>query len=149
MEASLRLKNELSNIRKERPFGFYAKPFKRDIMHWNCQIHHNGFYFTLTMKFSNKYPMEPPVIMFNEKVYHPNVYNTNAICLDLLSTRWSPALTIMDLLKGISRLFDTPNPESPANREAAALYFKNREKYNLKVLENNRKFHSKYHFSKD
>ena len=46
---------------------------------------------------------------------------------------WRPAITIKQMLLGIQDLLDTPNPNSPANSEAAQLWNENRREFNRRV----------------
>lgn len=144
MEATVRLQNELKSFHKQRPFGFYARPSSASIFLWNCQIFHQGYFFGLTMTFTKEYPLSPPRIKFDKKMYHPNIYSDNSVCLDILSLKWSPSLTILDILNGLKQLLDFPNPASPANSGAAAIYSTNRAKYNEKVKEHNNKLYLCY-----
>lgn len=144
MEASVRLQNELKNFQRTRGYGFYARPDPRNILEWKCQFLHKGYFFTLAMSFSQSYPVVPPKIKFDNSIYHPNVFPDNSVCLDIISSKWSPALTIRDILMGLKQLFDFPNPSSPANNGAASLYTKNISKYYKKVEECSAKYHSKY-----
>jgi ubiquitin-protein ligase len=55
------------------------------------------------------------------------------ICLDLLQNNWSPIYDISAVLTSIQSLLCDPNPNSPANSEAARLYQENRREYNKRV----------------
>lgn len=149
MDASIRLQNELSNIRKARIYGFYARPSRRNIHHWSCQIHHGGYFYQLVMKFPQQYPMSPPVVAFTKPVYHPNVYSNNTVCLDLLAEKWCPSITVSDILGALAQLLQYPNPNSPANVEAAKNYRENRSVYEEKMEACNRKNHAHYVFLRD
>lgn len=144
METNLRLQNELKNFLKTKSFGFYARPSPKNALEWSCQFYHDGYFFGVTMIFSHEYPFKPPSITFNDKIYHPNVYSDNHICLDIISSKWSPSLTIKDILTALKQLLDCPNPKSPANGKAGSLYSKDINKYKEKVKETNEK-HNKFY----
>lgn len=70
--------------------------------------------------------MTPPKVVFDTKIYHPNIGitifyldNLGRICLDILKKNWSPALQIKSVLLSIQSLLSEPNPEDPLNNEAA------------------------------
>jgi len=63
------------------------------------------------------------------------VYANGAICLDILQNQWSPIYDIAAILTSIQSLLTDPNPNSPANVEAAKLYQENRREYDRKVME--------------
>lgn len=54
------------------------------------------------------------------------VYADGQICLDILQNRWSPTYNVGGILASIQSLLDEPNPNSPANAEAAKLYTENK-----------------------
>lgn len=92
-----------------------------------------GGTFNLTLQFSEEYPNRPPVVKFVSKLFHPNVYNDGGICLDILQSNWSPIYDISAVLTSIQSLLCDPNPNSPANSEAARLFQENRREYNKRV----------------
>ena len=57
------------------------------------------------------------------------------ICLDLLQSMWSPIYDVSSILTSVQSLLSDPNPSSPANAEAAALYSNNRAEYERRVRE--------------
>ena len=63
------------------------------------------------------------------------VYADGSICLDILQNQWSPIYDISAILTSIQSLLCDPNPNSPANSEAARLYQENRREYERKVKE--------------
>lgn len=144
MDCVVRLKNELSNFNKSRPFGCFAFPDQNDFMEWSCLVHHKGFYYSFKLKFKSSYPITPPVLRFNKKVFHPNIYHDRYVCLDILASKWSPSFSIKDIVIGLKQLFDNPNPDSPANEKAADLLVNSPDKYNKEVQNCNKANHTYY-----
>ena len=80
-----------------------------------------GGMFTLILEFSDEYPNKPPKVKFTTKMFHPNIYNDGRLCLDILNTNWSPVYDVSSILTSIQSLLCDPNPNSPANAEAAQM----------------------------
>jgi ubiquitin-conjugating enzyme E2 D len=55
---------------------------------------YQGGVFFLTIHFPTDYPFKPPKVAFTTRIYHPNINSNGSICLDILRSQWSPALTI-------------------------------------------------------
>ncbi|KAF7721088.1 Ubiquitin-conjugating enzyme E2 2 [Apophysomyces ossiformis] len=116
-------------------------PCPDNIMLWNAVIFgpadtpfEDGT-FKLVLQFDETYPNKPPQVKFVSKMFHPNVYANGELCLDILQNRWSPTYDVAAILTSIQSLLHDPNPNSPANAEAANLYRENRKEYVRRVRE--------------
>jgi ubiquitin-conjugating enzyme E2 A len=59
--------------------------------------------FRLVMHFEEQYPNKPPAVKFISTMFHPNVYATGELCLDILQNRWSPTYDVAAVLTSIQR----------------------------------------------
>jgi ubiquitin-protein ligase len=59
--------------------------------------------FSLVMNFEEQYPNKPPAVKFVSQMFHPNVYATGELCLDILQNRWSPTYDVAAVLTSIQR----------------------------------------------
>ncbi len=136
-----RLLHDFKKMQKDQPSGVCATPNEDNIMSWQAVIFGpddtpwEGGVFKLTLEFTEDYPNKPPKVAFTTKIFHPNVYANGSICLDILQSQWSPIYDISAILTSIQSLLNDPNPNSPANGEAAKLFQENRREYNKKVKE--------------
>lgn len=89
--------------------------------------------FKLLLNFDESYPNKPPTVKFLSRMFHPNVYANGELCLDILQNRWSPTYDVAAILTSIQSLLHDPNPNSPANAEAAQLYRENMKEYVRRV----------------
>ncbi|KAB0347744.1 hypothetical protein FD755_004826 [Muntiacus reevesi] len=101
---------------------------------------YQGGVFFLTVHFPTDYPFKPPKIAFTTKIYHPNINSNGSICLDILRSQWSPALTVSKVLLSICSLLCDPNPDDPLVPDIAQIYKSDKEKYNRHAREWTQKY---------
>ncbi|KAL8528311.1 hypothetical protein ACS0TY_005934 [Phlomoides rotata] len=136
-----RLMRDFKRLQHDPPAGISGAPYDDNIMLWNAVIFGpddtpwDGGTFKLTLQFSEDYPNKAPVVRFISRMFHPNIYADGSICLDILQNQWSPIYDVAAILTSIQSLLYDPNPNSPANSEAARLYSENKREYNRKVRE--------------
>ncbi len=142
-----RLTKELKDMLQDPPSNISAGQVSEDdLFKWKGTIFgpqgspYQGGVFKLSIVFPANYPFKAPQITFVTPIYHPNISRTGSICLDILGSEWSPALSISRVLLSISSLLTEPNPDDPMRSDVANLYVKDREKYN----EEARKLTQKY-----
>eukprot|EP01113_Clastostelium_recurvatum_P001972 TRINITY_DN1081_c0_g1_i1.p1 TRINITY_DN1081_c0_g1~~TRINITY_DN1081_c0_g1_i1.p1 ORF type:complete len:152 (-),score=21.78 TRINITY_DN1081_c0_g1_i1:349-804(-) len=139
--ARRRLMRDFKRLQNDPPAGISGAPQESNILLWHAVIFGpeetawEGGTFKLSLQFSEEYPNKAPVVRFLSKMFHPNVYADGAICLDILQNQWSPIYDIAAILTSIQSLLCDPNPNSPANSEAARLFQENKREYNRRVKE--------------
>ncbi|KAK2530780.1 hypothetical protein Q9233_005999 [Columba guinea] len=129
---------ELSDLQRDPPAHCSAGPVGDDLFHWQATIMgppdsaYQGGVFFLTVHFPTDYPFKPPKIAFTTKIYHPNINSNGSICLDILRSQWSPALTVskgkLTVLLSICSLLCDPNPDDPLVPDIAQIYKSDKEK---------------------
>jgi ubiquitin-conjugating enzyme E2 D/E len=139
--ATNRIKRELLDLQRDPPSNCSAGPDGDNMYKWKGVIlgpsdsPYSGGLFHLNINFPVDYPFKPPLISFSTQIYHPNINSAGAICLDILKTQWSPALTISKVLLSVCSLLNDPNPEDPLVPEIARIYTTDRAEYNRKAKE--------------
>uniref|UniRef100_A0A7N9ATI8 E2 ubiquitin-conjugating enzyme n=1 Tax=Mastacembelus armatus TaxID=205130 RepID=A0A7N9ATI8_9TELE len=117
---------ELNDLARDPPAQCSAGPVGDDS---NDSPYQGGVFF-LTIHFPTDYPFKPPKVAFTTRIYHPNINSNGSICLDILRSQWSPALTISKVLLSICSLLCDPNPDDPLVPEIARIYKTDSQKYN-------------------
>ncbi|KAG5621634.1 hypothetical protein H5410_006852 [Solanum commersonii] len=158
--AKKRLMRDFKRLQQDPPAGISGAPYDSNIMLWNAVIFGpddtawDGGTFKMTLQFSEDYPNKPPKVLHISLsyvfsycmqiivllisfafAYCCSVYADGSICLDILQNQWSPIYDVAAILTSIQSLLSDPNPNSPANSEAARLFSENKRDYNRKVRE--------------
>jgi ubiquitin-conjugating enzyme E2 A len=139
--ATVRLTRELNKLQSEKIEGIIIyKP--TNLMVWSAKINgppdtpYEKGVFDIQLTFSSEYPVKAPSVKFLTPMFHPNIYRDGRICVDILqSQEWTPSQNVRTILISIMSLLMDPNPLSPANRDAAELYNKDKVVYEQKVRE--------------
>lgn len=142
MTSKKRILKEMQELSNDANANISAGPVADDnIFAWSATMigpkdspYEDGI-FLLKINFPNNYPFKPPQITFDTKIFHPNISSSGSICLDILQSNWSPALTITKTLLSISSLLTDPNPDDPLDATAGRMYKTNREEFNNKAKE--------------
>lgn len=130
-----RIQKELADISLNPPANISAGPKGDNLYEWVSTIMgpegspYQGGVFFLDVHFPQDYPYKPPKVTFRTRIYHCNVSNSGAICLDILKDNWSPALTICKVLLSICSLLTDANPADPLVQTVADEYLKDRAKH--------------------
>ena len=118
-----RISTDLKELENNPVKNITAGPVNKDTLDlWEGTIFgpngtpYEGGIFQIKISFPTAYPFAPPKIVFLTKIFHCNIKD-GEICLDILKNRWSPAISVHNILLSISSLFDDPNPESPEKVE--------------------------------
>ncbi|CEL11646.1 ubiquitin-conjugating enzyme/RWD-like protein [Aspergillus pseudodeflectus] len=134
-----RIAKEIADIRADTHSQITAEPVgdEDDITHLRGSFPgppgtaYEGGTFKVDIRIPTEYPFRPPVMKFVTKVWHPNVSSqTGAICLDTLSSAWSPILTIKAALLSLQSLLSTPEPKDPQDAEVAGMLLRNPKEFN-------------------
>ncbi|OAQ98664.1 hypothetical protein LLEC1_05027 [Akanthomyces lecanii] len=91
-----------------------------------------GGTYEVEVEIPDSYPFKPPKMRFKTKIWHPNVSSqTGAICLDTLTTGWSPVQTIKTALLSLRMLLEFPNSKDPQDAEVAKMMNDQPERFAL------------------
>lgn len=163
-QASLLLKKQLRELARNPVEGFSAGLIHSDnLFQWSVVIMgppgtlYEGGFFRATLSFPPTYPQAPPSLTFTTPIWHPNVSTCGVVCISILhepgedkygyeraEERWLPIHTVESILLSVISMLASPNPDSPANVEAAREYRSTPDTFKKKVLKCVRKSQEDY-----
>ncbi|XP_003746064.1 uncharacterized protein LOC100905105 [Galendromus occidentalis] len=131
-----RIAHEMSMLAADPLDGVLLKPLDDLVFgEWHACIFgpagspYEGGQFYLSVSVSCRYPMDPPVVRFLTKIFHPNVSRHGDIGLDSLQHNWSLALTLSKILLSIQSLLTDPYTRVCMEPEIGKLYRENHALY--------------------
>jgi len=102
---------------------------------------YNGATFQFAVEIPNSYPYDPPKVLCQTMVYHPNIDWEGKVCLNILRQEWMPVLSLGSVIFGLMTLFLEPNADDPLNKEAAQLMLDKPSEFQRNVRESLRGGH--------
>lgn len=144
---SKRLLRDIQSIKEDQDWKFTVTPSDADISQLRATFEgpsnspYEGGVFAVEISVPNEYPLKPPKVKFETRLFHPNVSSqTGAICLDILKNAWTPVYTIKSILISLQQLLDSPNPSDPQDAEVAAVYLKDRSQFDITAAQWTRQY---------
>lgn len=100
---------------------------------------YDGGMFPFHLKFTNRYPSEPPKVTFltpNEKVrFHPNLYQLGKVCLSILGTwdgpEWTSVMNLRSLILSLQSILSENPLRNEPGLESEPVYGKKNQNYNM------------------
>ena len=145
-----RLNAEFDTWSKNPLPGFLVSPQPADesnLITWKAGIPGKkgtpweGGFYKLELVFTEEYPSKEPLAKFTPVLFHPNVYPSGRICLNILfaENRWQPTLTIKQILLGVQAMLENYNNADPSQREPYQMISRSVGEYKAKVRSEVRK----------
>eukprot|EP00906_Rhabdomonas_costata_P016668 RCo023934 len=142
------LRKQIKQLHEKPVPGFSVEVIDDDITKWRVWIRgirntpYEGGIFRARLEFPQDYPFLPPTMIFESKMWHPNIYPDGKVCISILhppgedkygyedaSERWSPIQSVESILISVMSMMSDPNDESPANLDAAIEWRKKPKDY--------------------
>ena len=139
IQTQRRILRDYKKITQSHNLNFTVNVDPKTLGHWDLTLfgpnktEWDGSIFRMTMDFPQDYPHTQPLVKFVDIPFHPNVYQNGKICIDILQNNWSSAYDVTSIMTAIETLLVDPNPNSPANNEAATCFVSNPSEYKRRV----------------
>ena len=123
-----RLRKEAADAQRSTEPDLVLAPQQDNLQSWRAWVAgptdtpFEGGVFELELNIGVRYPLAPPVVRVTTPLFHPNIHDrTGEVCLDILKEAWSPAWTLVSVVRAVRALLAAPNADSPLNCDAGNL----------------------------
>ncbi|KAH0465403.1 hypothetical protein IEQ34_005506 [Dendrobium chrysotoxum] len=131
-----RIQREWNDMLKNPPTSFTFHNVDECMLHWKVTIFgpedspYAGGAFDVDVDIPVDYPYSHPKIIFETKIFHPNINKHNGtIYPDIVEEMWTAARRISDIVESIRALLTEPRLDDPLEQEIADMYKNNRAEY--------------------
>ena len=126
MDGIKRIRKEIKEIRGSQDDDIVLRPSEENIREWTAFIKgpedtpFAGGVYQIAIELGTRYPVVPPSMRFETKIFHPNVHFADgSICLDILKEgKWTPAWGLQSACRAVIALLSDPQADSPLNCDA-------------------------------
>lgn len=113
---------DVSELKLEKGLAIDFYNGSEDLMNFKVTVKpddgiYKGGSFVFDWKVPKSYPHEPPKVLCETTVFHPNIDMEGHVCLNILREDWKPVLTIQSVIMGLQFLMLEPNADDPLNKE--------------------------------
>ena len=118
----IRVKKDMSELKLEKGVSIDFAHGETELMKWKLVIRpDDGIYkngtFVFDVKVPDTYPHDPPKVLCETTVFHPNIDMEGHVCLNILREDGKPVLTMSSVIMGMQFLMLEPNADDPLNKE--------------------------------
>lgn len=99
-----------------------------------------GGKFDFEFTVPDDFPYDRPRVKCATRIWHPNIEETGAVCLNILRENYTPVIGLAHLVVGLQSMFTDVNPASPLNKEAAVQFEKDYNAFVHKAQEYMRQY---------
>jgi len=136
----IRMQKDVSELKLEKGLAIDFYNGSEDLMNFKVTVKpddgiYKGGSFVFDWKVPKSYPHEPPKVLCETTVFHPNIDMEGHVCLNILREDWKPVLTIQSVIMGLQFLMLEPNADDPLNKEAANMLADDRKRFTNTVRE--------------
>eukprot|EP01084_Bolivina_argentea_P284643 487910_1 len=135
-KAIKRLQKELKKLKKNPVPNAEVAPAGNNMLQWIAKIKgpkgspYEGGKFKVKIEFKDDYPMKPPELIFETKIYHPSVQSADGkVCPEVIGHDWAPTLNVLYILETVIGIMANPSADHPLEPEIAEMLVKEKKKF--------------------